>query len=252
MAERYVGVVLDLDGVCYLGDEPIAGAPGAVAALRDAGLGVVFASNNSTRTPATMAERLSQMGIPADEDEIVSSALAGAELLEPGTVCLVVGMEGLHAALEARGCDITDDPDEAEALVVGLDKELTYETLARAAVALQRGARFVATNDDRSFPVADGVWPGTGAILAALTATTGLEPETAGKPHATLFEAAARRLPDGPLLMVGDRVETDLVGAADCGWDTLLLLSGVTTADDIERDDPPSTYLLDSLADLTR
>lgn len=250
LVDRYAGVVLDLDGVLFRGDVPIPSAGPTVTALRDRGIGVVFATNNATRTPDNLVDHLARMGIDAHPDEVVTSSLAAAAMLEPGTRCLVVGMKGLQAALAERGCVEVDDPEQADAVVAGLDRDLTYDKLTRATWALTHGARFVGTNADATFPVPGGVQPGAGSILAALVAASGREPEIAGKPQAPLFEASAAKLPDGALLMVGDRVETDIVGAQLLGWDTALVLSGVTSADEAGKVDPAPTWVLDDVGGL--
>lgn len=247
---RYAGVVVDLDGVCYLGEEPIPGSAAAVARLRAAGVGVAFATNNATHTPERYAATLSSLGFDARPEDVVTSAVAAAGLLEPGTRCLVVGADGLRTAARERGCVLVDDPAQAQAVLVGLDRQITYERLKAGTRALLAGARFVASNVDGTYPDADGLSPGAGAIVAALERASGLVPEVAGKPEPALFRSAATRLPEGPLLMIGDRPDTDLAGAAALGWDTALVLSGVTSAEDAERLDSPPTYVADDLAAL--
>jgi glycerol 3-phosphatase-2 len=247
---RYAGVVVDLDGVCYRGDDAIPGSADAIARLRSAGVGVAFATNNATRTPKQSADKLQSLGFDAAPDEIITSAIAAADLVEPGTRCLVIGMRGLRDALTDRGCELVDDPGSADVVVTGLDRELTYDKLVLATRALLAGARFIASNTDGSFPAADGINPGAGIIVAALETATGRSPEVAGKPERTLFESAAARLPDGPTLMIGDRVETDLSGAAALGWDTALVLTGVSDSDDADAAEPEPTYVADDLAAL--
>jgi HAD superfamily hydrolase (TIGR01457 family) len=250
LVQRYAGVVFDIDGVLVRGDEPLAGAAEAVAALHDRGIATAFVTNNASRTPAQIAAALQTAGIPAAAETVVTSALAAAELLAPGTRCLVIGMDGLHEALTDRGCVETDDPQSADAVVVGWDRGLVWDDLRRATLALVRGGRFVGTNADASYPAPEGLWPGNGAVLAALQAATGRRPEIAGKPEAPLFRAAADRLPDGDVLMVGDRHETDIVGAARMGWDTALVLTGITRAEDVDGLDPAPTYVLESVSAL--
>ncbi|MGH3666040.1 MAG: HAD-IIA family hydrolase [Egibacteraceae bacterium] len=239
--------MFDVDGVLVRHTEPVAGAPETLAALRRRGTGVAFVTNNASRTPAEVAHVLTAAGIEAAADEVVTSSLGAVELLEPGTRCLVIGMHGLRTALDEHGCVVVTEPDEAQAVVVGWDRSLRWDDLRRATLALAGGARFVGTNADASYPGSDGPWPGNGAILAALTVASGREPEIAGKPGAAMFRAAARKLPSGPLLMVGDRPETDLSGAAELGWDTALVLTGVTTAEAATGLHPRPTWVLDDL-----
>lgn len=253
LLDGYAGLVLDLDGVVVLGAALISGADSALAAVRDAGVGVEFVTNNATRTPEQVAAVLMEAGVAARAEEVATSAMAAAELLEPGTPCLVIGMEGLRRAVADRGCTEVAEPDRAEAVVVGLDRELRYDDLRRATLALRRGARFVAANTDRTFPALEGLVPGAGAIVAALVAASDRQPEIAGKPYAPLFETAAAHLPPGRLLMVGDRLDTDIAGAAALGWDTALVLTGVSTAAEAAAaDPPPPTYVAESLETLVK
>lgn len=249
--ERYAGVVFDVDGVLLRLDSPIPGAGTAVAALRRRGSGVAFITNNAGRTPADVAAALTEAGVQATAGEVVTSAVVAADLLAPGTRCLVIGMGGLRAALAERGCVEVTDPGDAEAVVVGWDRDLRWDDLRRATLALVRGARFLATNTDATYPAAEGPWPGNGATVAALRTASGREPEVAGKPAAAMFRLAARRLGDrGPFLMVGDRPETDLAGAAALGWDTALVLSGVTPPAAAAQVRPRPTYVADDVAAL--
>lgn len=248
--ERYAGVVFDLDGVIYLADRPVPGAADTVAAVRDGGRPVAFVTNNAARTPEDVADKLAAMGVPADVGEIVTSSQAAARLLEPGSRCLVVGTQGLRTVLARRGCVEVREPDEAEVVVVGFTRDLVWDDLRRATLALRRGARYVATNGDVAFPAPEGLVPGNGATVAALNAASGRTPEIAGKPYPALFEAVAERLPAGRLLMVGDRPDTDIAGAHALGWDTVLVLTGVTGRDAVDGLEPAPTYVLDSVADL--
>jgi HAD superfamily hydrolase (TIGR01450 family) len=246
----YAGVVIDLDGVCYRGSQPVPGAPEAVARLRRAGIGVAYATNNATRTPEQAAAKLTRLGFEAAPEQIATSALAAADMIAPGTRCLVVGADGLRAALRARGCVLVEDPAAAEAVVTSLDRDITYDKLTRGTRALLAGARFVASNADSSFPDVDGISPGAGAIMAALEMASGVTAERAGKPEPALFRTAAARLPEGPLLMIGDRLETDIRGAAALGWDTALVLTGVTDVTAAATADPAPTWIADDLAAL--
>jgi glycerol 3-phosphatase-2 len=250
--ERYAGVLFDVDGVLLYIDEPVPGASETLAVLREHGLGVAFITNNAARTPEAVAAALRTAGIAASNDEVVTSSVATAELLEPGTRCLVIGMEGLIEPLRARGCVLVRAPEDAQTVVVGWDRALVWDDLRRATLALARGARFVGTNNDATYPAREGPWPGNGAVLAALITATGRQPEIVGKPEPALYRAAAERLPSGPLLMVGDRPETDLVGATALGWDTALVLTGVTGPDAVADVRPRPTWVLDDLRDLLK
>jgi glycerol-1-phosphatase len=250
IVQPYASVVFDIDGVLVRGRQALPGAATTVAALREHGKALAFVTNNAAGTPEQVAAKLERAGVAVKAEEVVTSADAAATLLEPGSRCLVVGMDGLRAALAARGCPQTRDPGEADAVVVGFDRTLVWDDLRLATLALERGARFIGTNADTSFPAEEGLWPGNGAILAALSAASGRVPEVAGKPQPAVFATAAACLPDGAVLMVGDRHETDIVGAAAFGWDTALVLTGVTPAHQVESLDPAPTYVLRSVSEL--
>lgn len=238
LAERYDCVLFDLDGVLYRGEGAVPSAPPTLAELRRRSVRPVFLTNNSSRTPLQVAEKLRGIGIEAETGEVVTSALATAELLAErgGGRAFVIGQDGVREALSDAGIAIVDgDPEEADLVVVGYDGGATYGSLKRASLLVQRGARLVATNADGSYPAADGLWPGAGALLAVITTTTGAEPEIVGKPFAPLFEAGRRRGGGGRPLVVGDRLDTDIEGAARLGWDSMLVLTGVSGREDVER-----------------
>ena len=238
LAERYDCILFDLDGVLYRGEDAVPSAPPTLAELRRRGVRPVFLTNNSSRTPLQVAEKLQGIGIEAEPCEVVTSALATAELLAErgGGHAFVIGQDGVREALTDAGIAILDgEPEEADLVVVGYDGAATYGSLKRASLLVQRGARLVATNADGSYPAADGLWPGAGALLAVITTTTGAEPEIVGKPFAPLFEAGRRRGGGGRPLVVGDRLDTDIEGAARLGWDSMLVLTGVSGREDVER-----------------
>ena len=237
LAERYDCILFDLDGVLYRGDRAIEAAPPTMAALRTKGIRVVFLTNNSSRTPEQVAAKLRSHDIRADPGEVVTSALATAELLagRGGGRAFVIGMDGVREALAGAGIEVLDgEPEAADLVVVGFDGDATYGRLKTASLLVERGARLVATNADASFPAADGLWPGAGALLAVVTTTTGAEPEIVGKPFAPLFESGLRRGGGGRPLVVGDRLDTDIEGASNLGWDTMLVLTGVSTRAEAE------------------
>jgi glycerol-1-phosphatase len=255
LAERYDCLLFDLDGVLYRGDHAIEAAPPTMAELRTRGARVVFLTNNSSRTPEQVADKLRSHGIEADPLEVVTSALATAELLagRGGGRAFVIGMDGVRDALAGAGIEVLDGhPDEADLVVVGFDGDATYERLKTAALLVERGARLVATNADASFPAADGLWPGAGALLAVVTTTTGAEPEIVGKPFAPLFESGLRRGGGGRPLVVGDRLDTDIEGAAGLGWDSMLVLTGVSTRTDAVAGPVRPTVIAEDVSALLR
>ena len=222
-------VCCDLDGVIWRGDEPVPGSADAVERMRAAGVRVAFMSNNSSHRVDEVVAKLGRCGITAGTDEVLTSALAAADLLtttlRPGARVLVCGGPGVVEALEANGFDpVLSGP--ADAVVVGLNRAFDYDVLDRVSQAVRDGARFVATNLDATYPVADGLRPGAGSLVAAVATAGGRQPEVAGKPFAPSAEMVHRRL--GPRgVMVGDRPTTDGDFAARLGWPFALVLSGV-------------------------
>ena len=240
---RYGAVLLDLDGVLFRGDEPVPGAVEALAELAARDVPTVFITNNSARTPDQVAEKLRRMGFEVEPDRVVTSASALGELLganggDPAAArAFVIGEDGIREALREAGVEILEgEPEAADAVVVGWDRTADYDRLKRASLLVQRGARLIATNTDVSYPAADGDWPGAGALLAVVTLSSRAEPEVAGKPGPALFHAAARAAGvEGPYLVVGDRLETDVAGAAALGWDSAVVLTGVARPADVVR-----------------
>jgi glycerol-1-phosphatase len=240
LADAFQGVVFDLDGVVYLGDQVVPAAPGALDQVRGLGVRIAFVTNNSYRPPDLVVERLNRLGVKAATGEVLTSAQATVRLLGgrdglEGVRVMVVGGPGLRQALERAGARLIDGQawHDAEVVTVGFDPDLTYAKVRDATLAIRAGARFVGSNPDTTLPTPDGFWPGAGATLALLRASTGVEPEVAGKPERALLEEAAAAIGAGPYLMVGDRVDTDLDGAHRLGWSTALVLSGVTRLADL-------------------
>jgi HAD superfamily hydrolase (TIGR01457 family) len=256
LLDRYDSFLFDLDGVLYRGTQPVEGAPEALRALRDAGKRVAFVTNNSARRPEIVAERLRSVGVEADASEVETSAMATADLLGRRGIAtaFVVGEEGVRSALTESGIAVLDgEPDRAEVVVVGFDTTADYAKLRTACILVERGAALVATNGDGSFPAADGTrWPGAGALLAAIVATTDAEPEVVGKPNAPLFLAALERAGGGRPLVVGDRLDTDIAGAAALGWDCLLVLTGISTREEADASPMRPTFVGDDLSILLR
>ena len=253
LADPYDAFLFDLDGVLYRGSEPVPFAAEAVARLRAMTKRVAFVTNNSGRTPEAVAARLANVGISADVDEIETSALATAELLAARGVgeVFVVGEEGILRALQAKGIAIVDgDAQQVEVVVVGWDRHADYAKLRTASLLVERGASLVATNDDASYPAPDGKWPGAGALLAAIETTTGLRAEVVGKPHAPVLLAALERAGGGRPLVVGDRLDTDIAGAEGLGWDSLLVLTGVSSREDVASSSTMPTFVGQDLSAL--
>jgi 4-nitrophenyl phosphatase len=249
---RQGNVVCDIDGVIYRGSTPIEGAGDALRRLEAMGFAILFVTNNSTTTPHLVAQRISQMsGYEALAEQVLGSAEAAATILEsdkPET--MVVGGAGIEEALLARSIPMTDDPSVAGAVVVGLDRAFSYAKLDAAATAIRNGARFIATNTDITFPGADGIHPGAGAIVAAIEAASGVHPVVAGKPHSAIRALIRQRLRPGPVWVVGDRPDTDLALARAERWHAALVLTGIASSeDDVPKGLEPD-LIVESIASL--
>ena len=244
-------VVCDIDGVVLLGSTPIPGAGAALTRLRNAGIEVLFITNNSTKTRTRVAERIAETaGYATAPETIISSGWAtGRYLADKVDRAYVVGAEGLRSTLQETGMTLTEDWSEADAVVMGLDFEVTFQVLVEATLAVQNGAAFYATNTDNSFPTPEGLYPGAGALVAVVETATGIPAIPCGKPNEPMRKMMADFV-DGNAIMVGDRPETDLALGKAEGWATALVLSGVTQAvDEVPTEFRPD-LVLDSIADL--
>jgi 4-nitrophenyl phosphatase len=231
--KRYPLYIFDMDGTLFRGADALPDAVETVAALRTAGSRVRFVTNNSTRSPGSYVEKLRGMGFEAQPSEVYTSALAAAEYLRGAVArAFVVGEDGLVAALEGAGVRVGDT--EPDVVVVGLCRIFDYQMMSRALEhLLDARVRFVATNRDATFPLEGGrLVPGAGAIVASLVACSGREPELVGKPDPFLIEWILRdaAAPPSDALVIGDRVETDIVAGQQAGCDVHLVLTGVTTS----------------------
>jgi HAD superfamily hydrolase (TIGR01450 family) len=228
----------------------VPGSADAVARLRDAGEKVLFLTNNSSRPVSDILEKLEQMGIQAEGDEIATSALAAAAMLDEGSTALVCGGVGVEEALEERGVRRVAE-GEADAVVVGWTREFDFERLNAAFQAVAAGARLIGTNDDPTYPTPDGPVPGGGSLLAAVAVAAGVEPEVAGKPHQPMADLVRSRLGDDmeSTILVGDRPSTDGRMAERLGVKFALVMTGVSDSGDVP-DDPAPGHVTDDLGTL--
>ncbi|MBD5787720.1 HAD-IIA family hydrolase [Cellulosimicrobium terreum] len=237
LAEHYRLALVDLDGVAYRGHDAIPHAADGLVGARDRGMHLVFVTNNASREPESVAQQLTDLGIPTGADDVMTAAQAAAALLrtrlEPGARVLVVGGAGLVTAVRAAGLVVVDSAEEDPVAVVqGFAPEVGWEQLAEAAYAVQRGAWHVASNLDLTLPTARGFAPGNGSLVGVVRAATGVEPDSAGKPSPTMYRLAVERAGAGDPLVIGDRLDTDLAGARAGGYAGLHVLTGVSTARD--------------------
>jgi HAD superfamily hydrolase (TIGR01450 family) len=242
--------LLDLDGVVYVGPDAVPGAAEAIAAAAEHGLRSVYVTNNASRTPEAVSAQLRGLGVPAETEDVVTSAQLGAAILAQrlphGSTVLVVGGEGLYQALRAEGLRPVarlDDggPEAPKALVQGFAPHVGWADLAEGARAVRQGLLWVATNLDLTVPTPHGPAPGNGALVAAVAAAGGRQPdEVAGKPVPRAFRDAAHRAGSRRPIVVGDRLDTDLEGARGAGIPGLLVLTGVTGVTELLAS-PPET-----------
>lgn len=222
--------MLDLDGVLWRGRVPIEGSADAVARIRAAGHRVGFQTNNSFTTIADQVEKLAAMGVPAEPDDVCSSAQAAAGLLEVGSRAMAVGGPGLAEALTTRGVEVVQpvkDAGPVDAVLVGFDPDFDYKKLTTAFRAVREGARLIGTNDDATFPTPNGEIPGGGSLVAAVSYATGVKAEIAGKPNSPAAKLLTERMGEITWL-IGDRPDTDGGMARAVGASFGLVLSGVT------------------------
>lgn len=256
LSPRYLGYILDLDGTVYRGDHLVPGAQAAVARLRAAGCGVVFLSNKPLESRASYAAKLTRLGIPTPAEDVINSSWALIHYLRehtPAARLFVIGEEALLAEFREAGFCLTTCDDEIQVVVAAFDRTLDYAKLNTAHQALVRGARFFATNPDRTCPVEGGEIPDCAGVIAFLEATTDRQVElVAGKPSRQILEAAVARMrvPLQRCLMVGDRLATDMTMGLSAGMDTALVLTGVTTPAMLEASTIRPTFVLPGIADL--
>lgn len=236
----YDVALLDLDGVVYIGHSPVPGAAEAIGKARAAGMRTAFVTNNASRTPAAVAERLTRFGAPATASDVVTSSQAAARLVADrvpaGSPVLAVGDTGLRVALAEAGLrPVTVAAEQPVAVVQGYSPRIGYDQLAEASLAVARGALFVASNADATVPSPLGPKPGNGAFLQVVTHSTGQGPIVAGKPETPLHDEAVLRTGAQRPLVAGDRLDTDIEGANRRGAASLAVLTGVTAPADLVR-----------------
>lgn len=249
-------VLLDMDGVLYVGNQGLPGVQELIDYLEQTGRRWLCVTNNSSRTSETFSEKLVKMNVNVSPDHILGSAEATANWLaqqaKPGTKVLMMGEKSLRDALASKGFDLIDDPLAAEIVVASIFFGLNYEVLTNLTLAIRNGARFVATNPDTSLPTERGQVPGTGSLVALLAAASGVQPDFVGKPYPGMYEQAIARVDSDPAhtLMVGDRYETDIVGAVKLGMPTAGVLTGVSTREDFAGAEYPPALIIEGLPEL--
>jgi HAD superfamily hydrolase (TIGR01450 family) len=245
LVDRYDQLIVDLDGCVWLGDQAVDGSVEAVERLRAAGKRVAFATNNSRRTGEDYVRKLWGLGIQASLADVVTVGGAMQHLLAEtrrGMTAFVIGTEAMLGHVADAGLKLMNNTDlatRADLVVISGTEEVTYDDLRTASLALQRGADFLATSRDPTYPMPDGLWPGTGAVVAAVETASGRQAAIVGKPEPQLFLTALERLGEGETLVVGDRIASDVEAAKRAGLDAALVLTGDATAEEADANREP-------------
>lgn len=257
LSSAYDVAVLDLDGVIYVGPDVVPGAAEALNQAQAAGMHLAFVTNNAARPPGAVGAKLRGLGVAARDEDVVTSAQAAARLLAEqlpsGSRVFLVGGQGLVEALEERELrPVTEPCDDVAAVVQGYGPDLPWKQVMQGAILVRSGLPWVASNTDLTIPTANGIGPGNGTLVRLIEEFAGRQPQVAGKPKSPLFEETMERVGGHRPLVVGDRLDTDIAGAVTMGWDSLLVLTGVTGLEELVRARPEErpTYLAPGLSAL--
>jgi 4-nitrophenyl phosphatase len=251
-------LIIDMDGVVWKADTPIGDLTAIFNRIRERGLKFVFATNNSTKTSEQYVKRLAGFGVEVEPWQVITSSHAAAHAVakkfNPGTKIFIVGEDGVRIPLEEKGFEIVpvENAPEAEAVVMGIDRDVNFAKLSEATLLVRSGAPFYATNPDKTFPTPRGEIPGAGAWLSVITTATNIEPIVAGKPFPFLMELSLEKLgvKKEEALVVGDRLETDIAAGQGVGCPTALVLSGVSTKEEADKWTPAIDVIAENLASL--
>ncbi|MGD7046239.1 TIGR01457 family HAD-type hydrolase [Jeotgalibacillus proteolyticus] len=250
--KAYKGYLIDLDGTMYRGTEPIKEAVAFVKKLHERGIPYLFVTNNSSKTPDQVAEHLTKFDVPVSNDQVFTTSMATAAFISQEKMdasVYVIGGEGIRQALQEKGMElVTESPDY---VVVGLDRDITYEKLALGCLAVRGGAKFISTNGDIAIPTERGLLPGNGSLTSVITVSTQTEPVFIGKPEAIIMEQALQvlGLPKEEVAMIGDNYDTDITAGLNVGMDTIIVHTGVTTKDILMTMERQPTFSITSLSE---
>lgn len=249
--------LIDLDGVVYVGETPTPRAAEVLDAVGQNGKRRLFITNDPRHTTEAYAEKFNRLGLPAKANEFLTSGRAAALLLQSegwrGRAIYVVGSDGLRREIEAAGGRVLRGAEgiEAKVVVVGGHQNFHYDEMKVATLAIRKGAAFIATNRDATFPMPDGLWPGTGPVVAAIECATGVVPIVVGKPEKRIFQMALDLFPSsGRTVMIGDRLDSDILGGRRAGLATILVLSGCTSEGEARQSAIRPDYVISSLSGL--
>ncbi|EGL83015.1 HAD-superfamily subfamily IIA hydrolase like protein [Caldalkalibacillus thermarum TA2.A1] len=249
--------VLDLDGTMYRGDQKIEEAPVFIRELEKRGLDYVFLTNNATKTPQQVVDHLARFDIITQPEKVYTTSVVTAQYVterKKNPTVYVVGERALVESLRQAGCQLVADEQDlarCDFVVMGLDRQVTYEKLAKATLAVRAGAQFISTNKDKALPTERGLLPGNGSLTAVVQTATGIEPTYIGKPEPLMLEMimAEKGLGKEDVLMIGDNYETDILAGIRAGVDTAIVFTGFTTKEDLARVDRKPTYEWETLLD---
>jgi 4-nitrophenyl phosphatase len=250
--KKYKGYLIDLDGTMYRGTERIHEAIDFVNTLHEEGIPFLFVTNNSSRTPEQVAEKLKSFHIPATADLVFTTSQATANYIyaqNKNASVYVIGEEGIRSALEEKGLQFA--MENADYVVTGIDRDINYEKLAIACLAVRNGATFISTNGDIAIPTERGLLPGNGSLTSVVSVSTQVKPIFIGKPESIIMEQAIKVLGTAKeeTLMIGDNYDTDILAGINAGIDTLLVHTGVTTKELLANYPQKPTYVVDSLSE---
>ncbi len=248
--KSYKGYLIDLDGTMYRGTEQIAEAAGFINDLRKRDIPYLFVTNNSSRTPAQVADKLRSIGISTEDEQVFTTSMATANYIaeqKKDASVYVVGEEGIIEALKEKAMKLVEE--HPDFLVMGIDRGINYEKLSKACLAVRNGAVFISTNGDIAIPTEQGLLPGNGSLTSVVSVSTQVQPIFIGKPESVIVEQALRVLgvPKEETIMVGDNYDTDILAGINAGIDTLLVHTGVTTKERLKQYKEQPTHVVDTL-----
>ncbi|MFC1498151.1 HAD-IIA family hydrolase [Verrucomicrobiota bacterium] len=242
-------ILLDLDGTVYWGTKEVPGAGRFITNMRKKGIRCMFVTNRANRTRPRICQQLQEYGIPCEPEDIITSALATVQHLKKGSTYFI-GEEGMKQAIEES--QMTIDEESPNYVIVSYDRTVDYEKIKKACNLIHKGAKFIATNPDRGLKTQDGISPGTGSIVAAVSAGCGVEPLIIGKPEKLIIEMALEQLdvPRDDVILVGDNIETDVPAGQKAGLRTALLLGGISVLQDIDNAPFQPTWIVENYEEL--
>jgi 4-nitrophenyl phosphatase len=257
-SDNIKALIIDMDGVIWKGDAPIGNLTAIFKRIRERGLKFVFATNNSTKTSEQYVTRLKEVGVDVEPGQVVTSSQAAAHAMSQkfprGTKVFMIGEDGVRLALEEEGFEVlsVEKASNAAAVVIGMDRGVTFQKMVEATLLVRRGIPFYATNSDKTFPTPRGQVPGAGAWASVIVTASGVEPIIAGKPFPFLMDLSLEKLgtTKEETLVVGDRLETDIAAGQGSGCRTALVLSGVSTQKEADQWQTPIDFIASDLSSL--